>query len=48
MLPTHGPGVPVTSRTFSSSVSWETKLEARSKADSQPRPVALAEWTVDQ
>lgn len=43
MLPTQGPAVPVTSRTFSSSVSWETNSLACSKAASQSWPVAFAE-----
>ena len=48
MLPTQGPAVPVTSLTFSSSVSWETKLLACSKAASHPVPVAFAGRSVSQ
>lgn len=48
MLPTQGPAVPVTSLTFSSSVSWETKLLACSNAASHPVPVALAVRFVSQ
>lgn len=42
MLPTQGPSVPETKRTFSSRVSWETKDEAWSKEVGQPRPSAFA------
>jgi hypothetical protein len=42
MFPTHGPAVPVTNLTFSSNVSWETKLLACSNAASHPVPVAFA------
>jgi hypothetical protein len=42
MLPTQGPSVPDTKRTFSGRVSWETKVEACSKEVGHPRPSAFA------
>lgn len=48
MLPTQGPGVPVTRYAFSSRVSWFTKSLACWKASSHPIPVAFADETVCQ
>lgn len=43
MLPTQGPGVPVTSDTFSSRVNSDTKALALVRASSHAMPVVLGE-----